>query len=114
MHRHSVEGALRAGPDAHPPLNMRRAFIFQASVVSAAVLLVYAVEGTQTRRAQDEVKRDQAERSAHQHAGVEVVEVPSERDDNRSSREAVEPAHLEKGGNTLSIARSDSPVGVAG
>ncbi|RDX43667.1 MFS general substrate transporter [Lentinus brumalis] len=109
-----VEGALRAGPDANPPLNMRRAFIFQASVISASVLLIHLVEGKQTRRAQDELKRDQAERATHQHVGIEVVEVPSERDDKRSSREIVPPSHMEKGGSTLSIPGLDSPVGAAG
>ncbi|RPD77008.1 MFS general substrate transporter [Lentinus tigrinus ALCF2SS1-7] len=101
-----VEGALRAGPDADPPLNMHRAVIFQASLVAAAVLLIFGAEGKQTRRTQDELKRDQAERAAHEHAHVAVVEVPSDRDENSSP----EPAHnLEKGESTLSS--SDSPVG---
>ncbi|KAI0742681.1 MFS general substrate transporter [Daedaleopsis nitida] len=69
-----VEGALRAGPDANPPLNMHRAVIFQAALVTTAVASVYLVEGKQTRRSQDEDKRDEA---LHQHAGVAVVEVPA-------------------------------------
>ncbi len=93
---------------------MRRAFIFQASVISASVLLIHLVEGKQTRRAQDELKRDQAERATHQRLGIEVVEVPSERDDKRSSREIVPPSHMEKGRSTLSIPGPDSPVDAAG
>lgn len=87
LHAVPVEGALRAGPDANPPLNMHRAVIFQAALVASAVAFVYGVEGKQTRRAQDEVKRDQA---AHHHhhphqrggTGVEVVEVPADGGDD--------------------------------
>ncbi|OBZ74517.1 Major facilitator superfamily domain-containing protein 7 [Grifola frondosa] len=49
-----AEGALRAGPDASPPYNMRRAIIFQGVVVCAAVAFVYLLEGRQCRREQDE------------------------------------------------------------
>ena len=71
----AVEGALRAGPDADPPLNMHRAIIFQASLVASATVFIFAVEGKQTRRAQDEVKRDELALQ-HQQQGVDVVEVP--------------------------------------
>ncbi|KAJ8472940.1 hypothetical protein ONZ51_g8182 [Trametes cubensis] len=52
-----VENALRAGPDASPPLNMRRARIFQAALVAAVITFVYLVEGKQTRRERDEERR---------------------------------------------------------
>ncbi|KAI0334148.1 MFS general substrate transporter [Cubamyces sp. BRFM 1775] len=52
-----AENALRAGPDASPPLNMRRARIFQASLVAAVITFVYLIEGKQTRREQDEERR---------------------------------------------------------
>ena len=55
---------------------MHRAVIFQAALVTTAVASVYLVEGKQTRRSQDEDKRDEA---LHQHAGVAVVEVPAVR-----------------------------------
>ena len=87
-----MEGALRAGPDANPPLNMRRAVIFQASVVSAAVAFIYAIEGKQTRRAQDEAKRDaavEARRARERGTSVEVVEAGRETDDDVSARASV-------------------------
>ncbi|KAI0752170.1 major facilitator superfamily domain-containing protein [Fomes fomentarius] len=69
-----VEGALRAGPDANPPLNMHRAVIFQAALVTSAVVFVFGVEGKQTRRAQDE--------RGGTGTGVEVVEVPADGGDD--------------------------------
>ncbi|OSD03709.1 MFS general substrate transporter [Trametes coccinea BRFM310] len=56
-----VENALRAGPDANPPLNMRRAAIFQGVLVAVMILFVYLVEGKQTRRARDEERREELE-----------------------------------------------------
>ena len=56
-----VEGALRAGPDASPPLNMHRAIVFQAAIVCSAVATIYTIEGKQTRRVQDEARRRQME-----------------------------------------------------
>ena len=58
-----VEGALRAGPDANPPLNMHRAFIFQGALVTSVVAFVYLLEGKQTRRNLDEEKREEADRA---------------------------------------------------
>ncbi|KAI9057517.1 MFS general substrate transporter [Trametes sanguinea] len=59
-----VENALRAGPDANPPLNMRRAAIFQGVLVAIIILFVYLVEGKQTRRARDEEQRGELDHSA--------------------------------------------------
>ena len=50
----TVEGALRAGPDAHPPNNMHRALIYQGALVCAAVVFVFALRGKQARRELDE------------------------------------------------------------
>ena len=89
---------------------MHRAFIFQASLVSAAVLLIFGVEGKQTRRAQDELRRDQAVHAAaaHERAGVEVVEVSSsEHDDASSARRAAHP-DVEKGESALASPASSS------
>ena len=58
-----VEGALRAGEDAHPALNMHRAFIFQGALVTSVVAFVYLLEGKQTRRNLDEEKREEADRA---------------------------------------------------
>ncbi|KAH9856353.1 major facilitator superfamily domain-containing protein [Lenzites betulinus] len=77
-----VEGALRAGPDASPPLNMHQSAIFQASIVATVILLVFLIEGKQTRRAQDE-EADRARNSgsvgllgqAESGTAVEVREV---------------------------------------
>ena len=43
---------------------MRRAVIFQACVVCAAVAVVYVIEGKQTRRAQDEARLEAAAAAA--------------------------------------------------
>ncbi|EMD35042.1 hypothetical protein CERSUDRAFT_54121 [Gelatoporia subvermispora B] len=49
-----VQGALRAGPDASPPLNMRRALIFQGTVVCVGSVFAFLLQGKQTRRENDE------------------------------------------------------------
>ena len=46
----TVEGALRAGPDANPPNNMHRALIYQGALVCAAVVWVFGLRGKQARR----------------------------------------------------------------
>lgn len=48
-----VESALRASPDANPPLNMKRAYVFQGIFVCICVSLVFLIEGKQVRRQQD-------------------------------------------------------------
>ena len=50
----TVEDALRAGPDANPPLNMHRAFIFQGALVCGTVASSVALRGRQARREMDE------------------------------------------------------------
>ncbi len=77
---------MRAGPSASPPLNMHRAVIFQAVLVSAVITFIYLVEGKQTRRARDEemgaaLSRGSPDSAIRAEAGtaVEVREVRSDR-----------------------------------
>lgn len=65
----SVQGALRDGPDASPPYSMHRAIIFQGAAVAAAVVLIFLMEGKQTRRSADE--RAQAQHAVLSHEMVE-------------------------------------------
>ena len=51
---------LRAGPDANPPLNMKRALIFNAAFISGTTLLSIPFTGAQTRRKLDEQKAKDA------------------------------------------------------
>ncbi|KII92526.1 hypothetical protein PLICRDRAFT_155111 [Plicaturopsis crispa FD-325 SS-3] len=51
-----VEGALRAPASATPPLNMRKALIFNAAFVCGAASIVFFLRGHQTRRRRDEEK----------------------------------------------------------
>ncbi|PIL26139.1 MFS general substrate transporter [Ganoderma sinense ZZ0214-1] len=103
-----VEGALRAGPNANPPYNMHRAIIFQGVLGMAVVVLVYLLEGKQTRRAQDEV-RDEAARTHDQSTGpgVDVLEVPL----SPSMEERDKPAPAEITRVDLESGK-DSPVGM--
>ncbi|KAJ6499353.1 major facilitator superfamily domain-containing protein [Mycena sanguinolenta] len=55
-----VEGALRAGPDANPPLNMRRALIFNGTVVLTICCSIFFLRGKQTRKQLDQEKRRQS------------------------------------------------------
>jgi len=48
--------ALRDGPDGNPPLNMKRALIFNAAFITATSLLTIPFTGAQTRRKIDEQK----------------------------------------------------------
>jgi len=56
-----AEGALRAGPDANPPLNMRRALIFNGTIVMTASAFVFFLHGKQTRKQVDEQKMQQSQ-----------------------------------------------------
>lgn len=49
-----MEGALRAGPDADPPLNMHRGLIFQGTIVCCVVTSTVFLRGKQARRERDE------------------------------------------------------------
>ncbi|KAF7315391.1 MFS general substrate transporter [Mycena indigotica] len=55
-----VEGALRAGPNASPPLNMRKALIFNGAVVMAFASAVFFLRGEQTRKHVDKEKLDKS------------------------------------------------------
>jgi hypothetical protein len=52
-----VEGALRAGPDANPPLNMHRALIFNGAVVLTVCASIFFIRGQQTRKELDQEKQ---------------------------------------------------------
>ncbi|KAI0632840.1 MFS general substrate transporter [Trametes polyzona] len=91
-----AENALREGPDASPPLNMHKAVIFQAVVVTGVITLIYFAEGKQPRRARDE-EMDAAVRTlpdavsrAEAGTAVEVREV-RESSESRPSQ-SVRPA----------------------
>lgn len=49
-----AESALRASPDANPPLNMHRALIFHGAFIISATSSVFFLRGKQARRALDE------------------------------------------------------------
>ncbi|KAG6831572.1 hypothetical protein H0H87_004791 [Tephrocybe sp. NHM501043] len=51
-----AEGALRAGPDGVPPLNMHRALIFNGVIILASAFTVFALHGRQVRKERDEQK----------------------------------------------------------
>ena len=48
--------ALRAPATAHPPLNMHRSLIFQASFICGCALFILFLKGKQVRRELDELK----------------------------------------------------------
>ena len=49
-------GALRASPDAHPPLNMLKALIFMGVSGMAVCSLIFLLRGEQKRKLMDEEK----------------------------------------------------------
>ena len=58
-----VEQALRAGPNASPPNNMRRALIFDGVFVMIIGALIFLMKGSQERKRIDEEKAKEFERS---------------------------------------------------
>ncbi|KAJ7783079.1 major facilitator superfamily domain-containing protein [Mycena metata] len=54
-----VEGALRAGPDANPPLNMRRALIFNGALVMGISASIFFLRGRQSRKQIDRERQQQ-------------------------------------------------------
>ena len=60
QHTPTAESALRAGPDANPPLNMRNALIFHAAIICVVSLLILALKGKQNRRERDEMEATRA------------------------------------------------------
>jgi MFS transporter, FLVCR family, MFS-domain-containing protein 7 len=49
-------GALRGGPDAHPPLNMLKALIFMGVFAMVICSLIFLLRGEQKRKMMDEEK----------------------------------------------------------
>ena len=54
-------GALRAGPDAHPPLNMLKALIFMGVFAMGICSLIFLLRGEQKRKLMDEEKLNESE-----------------------------------------------------
>jgi hypothetical protein len=54
------EGALRASPSAKPPLNMRKALVFNGAFTLSAGMLIFLLRGKQARKELDE-ERNQAQ-----------------------------------------------------
>jgi len=54
------EGALRAGPDASPPLNMKRSLIFAGVIVLVGSLSVFLLRGHERRKEMDKEKMQEA------------------------------------------------------
>ncbi|KAG6813389.1 hypothetical protein H0H92_011655 [Tricholoma furcatifolium] len=52
----TVEGALRADADANPPLNMRRALIFNGAIIVTSAVSVILLRGRQARKERDEAE----------------------------------------------------------
>jgi len=63
------EGALRAGPDADPPLNMHRALIFHGAFILATASTIFLLRGKQARKELDELKQQQALGGASSNVG---------------------------------------------
>ncbi|KAJ7725873.1 major facilitator superfamily domain-containing protein [Mycena maculata] len=55
-----AEGALRAGPDAIPPLNMHRALIFNGTIVMASSAFIFFLHGKQARKLVDQERLQQS------------------------------------------------------
>jgi MFS transporter, FLVCR family, MFS-domain-containing protein 7 len=53
---HTAQGALRAGPNASPPLNMHKAIIFNGVFIAVPCMLVFFLRGKQARKEMDESK----------------------------------------------------------
>lgn len=56
-----VMDALRAGPDASPPFNMRNSMIFTAAFMCFAGALVFGLDGNQSRTRLDREKISETE-----------------------------------------------------
>lgn len=70
-----MQGALRASPDATPPLNMRRALIFNGVFAMVAAAFVVPLKGKQDRRRIDE-ERQRALNSSDRKAEEGSTPVP--------------------------------------
>ena len=56
----TVGGAVRAGPDASPPLNLKNYLIFQGVVILVVCSTIFLLHGVQRRKAADEEKIQEA------------------------------------------------------
>ncbi|KAJ7449413.1 hypothetical protein B0H11DRAFT_2332146 [Mycena galericulata] len=55
-----AEGALRASPNAKPPLNMHRALVLNGSVAMSTYAIIFFLRGKQTRKRVDQDKQQQS------------------------------------------------------
>jgi hypothetical protein len=58
-----IGGALRAGPDASPPLNMKKYLIFQGVIILVFCATILLLHGVQRRKVADEERLQQASSS---------------------------------------------------
>lgn len=73
---------MRAGPYAHPPLNMHKALVFQAAIVGVVSVTVIGLKGEQNRRVRDEMEAKGME------PGQTSLGSPSLRDGSEEKKEA--------------------------
>ncbi|KAF8348222.1 major facilitator superfamily domain-containing protein [Amanita rubescens] len=71
-----VQQALRASSNATPPLNMRRALIFNGVIAMVAVAFILPLQGKQDRKRLDEAKMRELESSSDSQKKVENGQVP--------------------------------------
>lgn len=57
--RFQVQGALRAGTDANPPLNMHQAIMFNGVFIFVSSFLVLFLKGDMVRKARDEERNQE-------------------------------------------------------
>jgi FLVCR family MFS transporter 7 len=69
----AIEDALRAGPNANPPLNMKKGLIFQGVLVLVITFLGFGIRGTQTRRAKDEAEAMESVDGTEEMSDVQAV-----------------------------------------
>jgi len=72
QHIQTAESALRAGPDGHPPLNMRNGLIFHATLICVVSVLIFGLRGKQSRRERDEMEAGRTE------PDQSVVDIPED------------------------------------
>jgi FLVCR family MFS transporter 7 len=65
------EGALRASPSAKPPLNMRKALVFNGAFTLFTGMFVFLLRGKQARKELDEEK-NQAQMIQREDVGANV------------------------------------------
>ena len=75
---------MRAGSDANPSLNMRKALVFHGGIICVVSVLIFGLKGKQTRRERDETEARRAEE------GPDVAELPPGSHNGAESKESKE------------------------